>query len=61
MTVTLTDYVVGSVGCQEGVPGTGPYTIPDVIGSVEIRQPIPEPMTLALVGLGGLFFFRRRK
>jgi hypothetical protein len=60
VTVTITDYVVGSVGCQEGVPGSGNYTIPEVIGSVTITQ-IPEPMTLALLGLGGLFFVRRRK
>lgn len=60
VTVSITDYIVGSVGTQEGPPPGGPYSIPDVVGRVTITQ-IPEPMTLALLGLGGLFFVRRRK
>ena len=62
VTVSIADYVNpgASVGSQEGVPASGNYTIPEVIGSVTITQ-IPEPMTLALLGLGGLFFVRRRK
>jgi len=37
------------------------WTTPTLIDSVIIHQGIPEPMTIALLGLGGLFLRRRRK
>ena len=31
------------------------------VGTVDVTSTIPEPMTIALLGLGGLFLLRRRK
>jgi hypothetical protein len=42
------------------VPETGTVTWEDAIDTVTIHQ-IPEPMTVALLGLGGLFLLRRRR
>jgi hypothetical protein len=58
VTVTIVDWVLVGSGSLEG-PVDGPLPV-DVIGQVTIHQ-IPEPMTVALLGLGGLFLLRRRK
>jgi hypothetical protein len=37
------------------------WTTPTLIDSVVIHQVVPEPVTIALLGLGGLFLRRRKK
>jgi hypothetical protein len=52
--VTIVDWVPAGAGSLDY---GGPV---DVIGTVIVHQ-VPEPMTVALLGLGGLFLLRRRK
>ncbi len=56
VTVTVVDnpnsYAGGTFNMAMGTPGFGP--------GVTIIQNIPEPMTIALLGLGGLFLRRRK-
>jgi hypothetical protein len=47
------DYVVISIW-----DAAGPYEVPD---DVLVIHQVPEPMTIALLGLGGLVLLRRRK
>jgi hypothetical protein len=54
---TPVDLVVTSNPAGTVVDGD-PYTLDHVL---HIEQKIPEPMTVALLGLGGLFLLRRRK
>jgi hypothetical protein len=59
VTLTLADVLLGSVGSMEnpfGIVGMGL-----TIGPGVTILNVPEPMTLALLGLGGLFLIRRRK
>lgn len=58
--ITIADAAVGGIGSMENDP-------PGMIGMgltyggpITIIQ-VPEPMTIALLGLGGLFLLRRRK
>jgi hypothetical protein len=64
-------YIVHCDGQEPVVVGLGPgdkfggsldkdFAVPDIIGQVTVHQ-IPEPMTVALLGLGGLALLRRRK
>jgi hypothetical protein len=54
----LTDRVPGSI--QYGYPGNWLIATEADLGDLTIHQ-IPEPATIALLGLGGLFLVRRRR
>ncbi|MHC4474613.1 MAG: PEP-CTERM sorting domain-containing protein [Planctomycetota bacterium] len=54
ITATLT------AGTAYGVSSDTNYQTPDFEGTVTIYQ-VPEPLTVGLLGLGGLFLLRRRK
>jgi len=54
--VTIVDHIgAGGIGSFEST-----FTFPEYGPGVHVTQ-IPEPMTIALLGLGGLFLLRRRK
>jgi hypothetical protein len=56
---------IGDVEVRITLSGTtrvdGDPITADDLGSIIIHQDIPEPMTVALLGLGSLFLLRRRK
>ena len=52
--ISIVDWVYAGAGSLDGEGSV------EVIGQVIVHQ-IPEPMTVALLGLGGLFLLRRRK
>ena len=53
------DAIVQLYAIESGVP-FGPVSGGNLMDQVIIHQDIPEPMTLALLGLGGLFLRRRK-
>ncbi|MHC4474616.1 MAG: PEP-CTERM sorting domain-containing protein [Planctomycetota bacterium] len=55
VTATLT------AGLAYGGSNDTNYQTPDFVGTITIYQSIPEPLTVGLLGLGGLFLLRRRQ
>jgi len=57
----LVDYGFECIGLGDVVIYLYANDLQTVLDTLTISQVVPEPMTIALLGLGGLFLLRRRK